>query len=339
MAPTAVTRCRIEINGERCLAVETGRSLLATLADHGVFLATACGWRGFCGLCKVKVLHGGGPVSVQDTRRLKQLVHEGFRLACQVQVQGDLAIEVPDEVLNRGQIRTLCTAIEDLTHDVKRFRLQLEDPTELDFFPGQYVQVRCPPFPGSPQEVAREYSIASDPEYRHTVDLIIRRVPQGTCTVYCFEHLKVGDEVRLSGPFGDFRLSGTDTPMIFLAGGSGMAPFVSILHHMVHTGCPRPTTFFFGAKRVRDLYLLDAMRAFERQLPAFRFVPVVAQVSEGEAWTGQTGLVTDAVGRAFTGLAGFEAYLCGPPGMIEASIQVLKGLGIPQDRIYYDKFA
>jgi len=339
MAQTTITRCRIEINGDRRLTVQKGKSLLTTLADHQVFLPTACGGRGFCGLCKVKVLSGGGPVTEQETKRLKEALDEGFRLACQIQVQDDLAIEVPPEVPAKGQIRAVCSTIEDMTYDVKRFRFELQAPPELDFVPGQYVRLRCPPYPDSPEEIAREYSIASDPTERHILDLIIRRMPKGTCTTYCFDHLKAGDEVRLSGPFGDFRLSKTDAPMIFVAGGSGMAPFVSILHHMVSTGNHRPTTYFFGGKWIKDLYLLDALRRFEQRLPAFRFVPVVAQVCNGESWTGQTGLVTEAVKRTFSNLTGYEGYLCGSPGMIEASIQVLTDLGIAHDKIYYDKFA
>ena len=339
MVQTAGARCRIEINGQRQLPVQTGKSLLATLADHKVFLPTACGGRGFCGQCKVRVLSGGGEVTERETKRLGPALSDGFRLACQVQVQQNLAIEVPAEVLTKGQILATCYAIEDLTGDVRRFRFDLADPSQLDFVPGQYVQFHCPSYPGSPEEVTREYSIASDPGQKNRVDLIIRRVRQGACTTYCFDHLKVGDRVQLSGPFGDFCLSKTDAPMIFIAGGSGMAPFVSILHQMVHTNCRRPATFFYGGNLVRDLYLLEEMRRFEAGLAAFRFVPVVARPGECPDWTGQTGLVTEAVQRTYSGLAGFEGYLCGPPGMIEASVKVLTGLGMAQEEIRYDKFA
>jgi len=339
MVQTVVTHCQIEINGERRLTVQSGRSLLATLADQQVFLPTACGGRGFCGLCRVKVLSGGGPVTERETQRLKAALNQGFRLACQIQVHEDLALSIPPEILTKGQIRAVCSAIEDLTYDVRRFHLELKDPPELDYVPGQYVQLRCTAYPGSPGEISREYSIGSDPAERHVVDLIIRRVPRGTCTTYCFERLKVGDEVRLSGPFGDFRLSETHAPMIFIAGGSGMAPFVSILHHMANTGSRRPATYFFGGRQIKDLYLLDAMVQFEQRLPAFRFIPVVAQVCGDASWTGQTGLVTEAVQRTFSNLTGYEGYLCGPPGMIDASIRVLTDLGIRPDKIYYDKFA
>ncbi len=331
--------CNIEINAERKLQVHTGKSLLATLADQRIFLATACGGRGFCGLCRVKVRQGGGPAAERETKRLgEDLLRQGWRLACQIIVESDLSIEVSADVLKKGQFKAVCSGIEDLNHDVRRLRLELQAPPTISFVPGQYIQFRCPPYPGSPEEVSREYSIASDPTQSHAVELIMRRVPKGICTTYCFEGLKVGDPVTFSGPHGDFRLSDSNAPMIFVAGGSGMAPFVSILHHMANTRSDRKATLFFGGNRSKDLYLLDEMRRFEARLPGFRFVPVVAKDGDESGWTGQTGLVTEAVQRTYSSLAGYEGYLCGPPAMIDASLGVLARLRIAQDRIYYDKF-
>jgi Na+-transporting NADH:ubiquinone oxidoreductase subunit F len=331
--------CTLSINTDSKVRVQTGKSLLATLAEQRVFLATACGGRGFCGLCRVKVHQGGGPVTEREMKRLgEDLLRQEWRLACQITVESDLSVEVAPEILKKGQFKAVCSGIEDLTHDVRRLRLELQDPPTISFVPGQYVQFRCPPYPGSPEEVSREYSIASDPAQSHAVELIMRRVPKGICTTYCFEGLKVGDPVTFSGPHGDFRLSDSHAPMIFVAGGSGMAPFVSILHHMANTRSDRKATLFFGGNRPKDLYLLDAMRQFEARLPGFRFVPVVATDGDGSGWTGQTGLVTEAVQRIYSNLAGYEGYLCGPPGMIDASLDVLARLHIAQDKIYYDKF-
>jgi Na+-transporting NADH:ubiquinone oxidoreductase subunit F len=332
--------CTLSINTERTLRVQTGKSLLATLADQKVFLATACGGRGFCGLCRVKVRHGGGQVTEREMKRLgEDLLRQGWRLACQIAVdESDLAIEVAPEILKKGQFEAVCSGIEDLTHDVRRLRLELQTPPTISFVPGQYIQFRCPPYPGNPDEVSREYSIASDPAQSHAVELIMRRVPKGICTTYCFEGLKVGDPVTFSGPHGDFRLSDSHAPMVFVAGGSGMAPFVSILHHMANTRSDRKATLFFGGNRSKDLYLLDEMWRFEARLPGFRFVPVVARDGDESGWTGQTGLVTEAIQRTYSDLTGHEGYLCGPPGMIDASLGVLSRLRIPQDKIYYDKF-
>jgi Na+-transporting NADH:ubiquinone oxidoreductase subunit F len=154
-----------------------------------------------------------------------------------------------------------------------------------------------------------------------------------------FDYLKAGDAVELVGPYGEFRLSDTQSPMVFIAGGSGMAPFVSILHQMRNVGSTRKAEYFFGGNGVRDLYLHEQMAEFEKNLSAFKFVPVVCKPSPEDNWQGQTGLVTDAVRKNFTDLSGHEGYLCGSPGMIDASIKVLIGLGMSEKNIYYDKFS
>lgn len=331
--------CEIDINGRRRLTVQGGRSLLALLAEQKVYLSSACGGRGTCGTCKVKVLEGGGPVLATETPFLTAAEQQGHvRLSCQVKVRGNLVLEVPQSLLSVRAFTAVCARIEDLTYDTRRFTLELRDPPEMDYIPGQYIQLECPRTKDN-EPVSRAYSIASNPAHKDRIDLIIRRVPKGICTTYCFDYLKTGHPMRFTGPFGDFHLSETDAPMVFIAGGSGMAPFVSILHHMVETGCTRTVHYFFGGREVRDLFLQDQMKGFESRLPAFRFVPVVARPGPGEHWTGEQGLVTEAVGRTFSDLSGHEGYLCGSPGLIEASIKVLTGLGIPEDRVYYDKFS
>jgi Na+-transporting NADH:ubiquinone oxidoreductase subunit F len=208
----------------------------------------------------------------------------------------------------------------------------------MDFVPGQYIQFLCPGYKQNPEEVYRAYSISSDPAEKNIIELIIRRVPGGICTTYCFDYLKVGDPVKMNGPYGDFRLSDSDATMIFVAGGSGMAPFVSILYYMRNAGIGRQASYFFGANRVKDIYLTELMRQFESALPNFKFIPVVAQPETDNNWAGETGLVTEAVLRHLSKADGFEGYLCGSPGMIDAATKVLVGRGIPVDKIYYDKF-
>jgi Na+-transporting NADH:ubiquinone oxidoreductase subunit F len=167
--------------------------------------------------------------------------------------------------------------------------------------------------------------------------MIIRRVPNGICTTYCFDYLKTGDTVKINGPYGDFKLSNSDAPMIFIAGGSGMAPFVSILNHMKTNSIKRKTDYYFGGNEKRDMFFEKEMRAFETELGNFNFVPVIARPTDN--WKGKKGLVTEAVQESFTDLSQHEGYLCGSPGMIDASIKVLCQLGMKEDKIYYDKFA
>ena len=332
--------CKITINEERELTVQGGKTLLSMLTAEKIFIPSACGGRGTCGLCKVKVLEGAGAILPTEEPYLSQEERTAqVRLSCQVKVKNDLRIQIPRELFSIREYVTRCTKIQSLTHNIKLFRFQLIEPTTMDYIPGQYVQLQTPAYEKSPAPVYRAYSIASDPAEEGIIDLIIRLVPNGICTTYCFNHLKEGDEMRLNGPYGSFRLSDTQAPIVFIAGGSGMAPIKCILHHMKNTQNKREALYFFGANVVREMFMVEEMRQFESDLANFRFVPVIAKPQEGETWSGETGLVTQAVQRDVKKGVPYEAYLCGSPGMIDASIKVLNELGITNDRVFYDKFA
>ena len=331
--------CVIDINEQKQLNVQGGKPLLTELINEKVFIPSACGGRGTCGYCKVKVLVGAGSVLATETPFLtEEEIADDIRLSCQVKVREDIKIEIPDELLSVREFACRCTKIEDLTYDMKLFRFELIEPVTIDFVPGQYVQLLAPIYKRGGEEVYRAYSIASDPTEKNAIELIIRLVPGGICTTYCFEYLKVGDTVKLNGPYGDFRLSETQAEMIFVAGGSGMAPLRCILQDMKNTGNDRKVTYYFGGNTMRDMFMVNSMQEFEKELANFRFVPVVAAVEEGEKWTGETGLVTNAVQRGVENAGKCEAYLCGSPGMIDASVKLLCEMGMSEDDIFYDKF-
>jgi Na+-transporting NADH:ubiquinone oxidoreductase subunit F len=331
--------CSITVNDEREFTLDGGKDLLSVLNAEKIFIPSACGGRGTCGLCKLKVLEGAGPLLPTEEPYLEQDERESnVRLACQVKVRDDLRIEIPQELLAVREYTCKCTDITDLTHDMRQFRLELVEPKSIDYVPGQYIQLLTPAYEKSSEEVYRAYSISSDPADEGAIELIIRLVPGGICTTYCFEYLNVGDEVRINGPYGDFRLSDTDAPIAFVAGGSGMAPVKCMLHHMKNAGNRRKTVYYFGANEPRELCLVDIMRDFEKELADFRFVPVVydPKDSAGQVW--EVGLVTEAVKRDLKNAEECEAYLCGSPGMIDAATEVLRELGVSEDRIFYDKF-
>lgn len=330
--------CGIDINGDRKLTVQGGESLLESLTQNEIFIPSACGGRGTCAYCKLKVLEGGGPIVPTEEPYLSPEEREGgIRLSCQVKVRNNVRIEIPAELLSVRQYLCTCARIEDLTPDIKAFRFELKEPANISYIPGQYVQLYCPAYDGT-GDVYRAYSIASNPKDKGVIDLLIRLVPGGICTTWCFEHLKEGDDVRINGPYGEFRLSATDAPIIFVAGGTGMAPIECMLHEMRNTGNQRQATYFFGVNRVDELFHKELMHEFERDLPSFRFVPVVAQPADDSGWTGETGLVTQALERNMSDTSKHEAYLCGSPGLINASIAVLAKLGMPEENIFYDKF-
>jgi Na+-transporting NADH:ubiquinone oxidoreductase subunit F len=331
--------CEITVNNERKLDVEGGPNLLSVLTEEKIFIPSACGGRGTCGLCKLKVLEGAGPLlPTEEPFLTPEEKKSDVRLSCQVKVRNDLKIEIPPELFAIREYECRCTEIIDLTYDMKQFRLELVEPKKMDYIPGQYVQLLSPVYKKGVEEVYRAYSISSDPADKNAIELIVRLVPGGICTTYCFEYLKVGDAVKVNGPYGEFRLSDSDVPIVFIAGGSGMAPIKCILHYMKNTSNKRRATYYFGANKVKDLCLLDLMRSFESDLPNFKFVPVVAASAEDETWDGETGLVTEAVKRNVKNASQCEAYLCGSPGMIDAAIKVLLELGMSMEQIFYDKF-
>ena len=332
--------CTLTINEEKNITVTGGDSLLSTLSGQKIFIPSACGGKGTCGLCKVKVLDGAGPLLPTEEPYLdKDEINSNVRLSCQVKIRNDLKIQIPEEIFNIKEYNCNCEDIRDLTHDIKLFRFRLTDPPEIKYVPGQFMQLLTPAYEKNKEEVYRAYSIASDPAEKNIIVFIIRLVPGGICTTYCFEYLKTGDTVKMNGPYGEFRLTDTNTEMIWIAGGSGMAPFVSMLNQMKNTNNQRKVTYYFGANKVRELFLLDEMKQFEKDLPNFKFVPVVYKPDEDETWNGDTGLVTETVGRNNKSLTDIEGYLCGSPGMIDASIKVLVELGMSEEKIFYDKFA
>lgn len=332
--------CEIRINNEEGILVRGGGSLLETLIQQKIFIPSACGGRGSCGYCKVKVPDGAGPLLPTEEPYLEDSEREeGVRLSCQVKIRNDVRIEIPEELLSVQEYECVCADIRELTYDIKQFRFELKTPDRMKFVPGHYVQVFSPVYEGSEEEVYRAYSVSSDPSDEGFIELIVRLVPNGICTTYMFEHLRVGDSVRINGPYGDFRLSDTDLPIVFVAGGSGMAPIKSMLHEMVNTGSTRTAAYYFGVNTPEDLFFVEEMKAFEAKLPSFKFVPVLAMPEGSEGWMGETGLVTEALDRSLNSAGSYEAYLCGSPGMIDATVEVLKGHGVPLEHIYYDKFS
>jgi Na+-transporting NADH:ubiquinone oxidoreductase subunit F len=332
---------KVSINaGAKELTVQGGRPLLSTLMAEGIFIPSACGGRGSCGLCKITAESGAGEFNPTELPWIPEAERaKNVRLSCQVKVKRDMAIRIPDELFNIREYKTEVAAIRDLTYDIKELVLKLKDPAEMSLVAGKYVQFVVPTYELTPDPVYRAYSVSSAPSSRDAVELEIRLVPNGICTTYVFQHLKVGDPVTINGPYGDFRLRDSDRDIIFVAGGSGMAPIKAILLDMVEKGIDRKATYFFGARAVRDLFLVEEMRALEKKLPRFTFVPALSNPLPEDKWTGEAGLITEVLDRHFDTLDHHEAYLCGSPGMIDASVKVFRSKGLPEELVFYDKFA
>jgi Na+-transporting NADH:ubiquinone oxidoreductase subunit F len=330
----------ITVNESKQMVVPGGRPLLSTLMGEKLFIPSACGGRGSCGFCKVKVTSDVGDYLATELPWItEEEKKENIRLSCQIKAKKDLSIQIPEELFNVKEYRTRVERIRDLTHDIKELTLKLIQPEEINFRAGQYIQFQTPEYELSSESVYRAYSCSSNPSRKDAVELEVRLVPNGICTTYVFQYMKEGDEVTINGPYGEFFLRDTERDIVFIAGGSGMAPIKSILSAMAEKGSNRKATYFFGAVSKRDLFLVEEMQELEKKLPNFKYVAALSGPKPEDKWDGETGLITEVLDRHLSSGDNVEAYLCGSPGMIDASIKVLSGKGIPQELIYYDKFA
>lgn len=331
--------CKIDINGKRDITVKGGASLLNSLSDKGVFLSSACGGRGSCGTCKCKVENGGGPLLPTEKPFLsKKEIEDGVRLSCQVKIKSDIKIQIPEAIFNVRRYKASVQEILNYTYDIKGITFKLQEPEKINFQAGQYVQLESQSYGKVKQKAIRAYSISSKPQLNDRLQLIIRLVPEGMCSTWVHHHLKVGDEVYLTGPYGDFFLRDTEADVLFVAGGSGKAPIKSMLENLEIVGTKRKMTYFFGAREIKDLYLTEEMKAFENVFADFKYEPVLSQPAANDSWNGKTGFVMPYFPEAIHDPKNTEAYLCGSPGMINAVTQKLLELGVPRDKIYFDSF-
>lgn len=331
--------CQVDINGKKKLTVKGGNTLLNTLNDEQIYLASACGGRGSCGACKCKVTEGGGPLLPTEKPLLsaKEQV-DGIRLACQVKIKTDIRITIPDSIFNIRRYKAIVTEITDLTYDIKSVVFKLLDPDRIDFQAGQYVQLETKPYGKIKQKTVRAYSIASKPEDNNIVELIVRLVPEGICTTWVHNFLQVGEEVNLTGPYGDFFIRDTDADMIFIAGGSGKAPIKSMLDHLKIVGTKRRMTYYFGARTEKDLYLTEYFKDMEKVFPEFQYIPVLSRCEDGAKWCARTGYIMPYLKESVRDPEKTEAYMCGSPGMLEACKKELLNLGVKAENIYFDSF-
>jgi Na+-transporting NADH:ubiquinone oxidoreductase subunit F len=329
----------LTINDDKTLKVEGGSSLLATLKEHEIFIPSACGGRGSCGLCKLQITEGAGELLPTETPWLTdEEENNNTRLTCQVKVRSNMRILIPEEMLSVKQFKATVTSLRDLTYDIKEVSLKLQDPGSIEFSAGQFVQLEVPEYELTDEPVYRAYSIASPPSSHNRVEMEIRFVPDGICTTYVHRHLKEGDTVTINGPYGEFQRSDSQRDMICIAGGSGMAPIKSIVLDMLEKNVQRKVQYFFGARSSKDLFLVEEMKTLESQLPLFSFIPALSEPGPGDNWNGETGLITEVVAKHVDEASDKEAYLCGSPFMIDACIAVLKEKGMPEENIFYDKF-
>jgi Na+-transporting NADH:ubiquinone oxidoreductase subunit F len=327
--------CSIDINGEKHIGVLGGDNLLSYLNMNKVFIPSACGGKATCGFCKLKVLSGAGKIlPTEQVYISKEEQAEGIRLACQVKVKQDVEIFIPEYLLSAEEFALEVLDIKELTHDIKEVKMKILNSKKISFSPGQYIQFKIP---GTDEY--RAYSVASPPYIDDNIELTIRLVPGGLCSTYVHKGLEKSDKLTFTGPFGDFYLrEDTDRDIIAIAGGCGMAPIRSIIYHLAKKGMPRKLFYFFGARTKKDLFYTEELREIERKYPNFKYIPALSEPIRHDKWEGDVGLITQVAEKYIDEKRENEAYLCGPPPMIDAAAKVLTRKGVLPENIYYDKF-
>ena len=330
--------CKLDINaGEKPLEVDGGQTLLSSLYANEIFIPSACGGKGSCGHCKIVVTVGGGPVLPTETPYLtRKEIRTNLRLACQVKIREDIYVRIPEELLNVKMFTSTVESTIDLTYDIKEIRLRLDDQAEISQRPGQYVQIKAPSPDG---DVFRAYSISSPSYEPTTVELNIRLVPNGIGSTY-LHNLNVGETVSFTGPYGDFYLNqDPSVEIVCVGGGCGMAPMKNIIYTLYDQWPERTCWLFFGCRTTKDVFYLQEFEELARKHPNLHVLYALSDnLSEEESWSGETGFIHLSVDKHLeTGVAR-QAFLCGPPLMIEAVTRVLTEKGIQSEDIFYDEF-
>ena len=330
--------CKLDINaGEKPLEVDGGRTLLSTLYANEIFIPSACGGKGSCGHCKITVTAGGGPVLPTETPYLaRKEIRSNLRLACQVKIREDIYVRIPSDLLNVRMFTSTVESIVNLTHDIKEIRLRLEEPDQISHRPGQYVQVQAP----SPEEpVFRAYSISSPVYEPNLVELVVRLIPGGIGSTYLHD-LQAGETVNFTGPYGEFVL--TENPsveIVCVGGGCGMAPMKNIIFTIYNKWPDRSCWLFFGCRTTKDIFYLEQFEKLAKKHTNFHVVYALSdKLDKNEKWAGETGFIHLAVDKKLEKGIRRQAFLCGPPPMIEAVTRVLEEKGVNAEDIFYDEF-
>jgi propane monooxygenase reductase subunit len=317
--------------------VDEDETVLRGAFRQGLMLMHGCK-EGQCAACKSFLLDGEVDLEKYSTFALNDFEkEEGWTLLCRAHAESDLVVELinyDEEVLRDGiALQTKPMRVETLqalTHDIQRLVLS---GGKLEYKPGQYVDIKIPD-----TDEVRSFSMANLPGDQ--LELMIKVYPDGKFSSLLQDgKIKEGQELEVTGPYGVFTLrKNSDRPLLFIGGGAGMAPILALLRSLADQGSTRPAVYYYGARGPGDLFHQDELKELEQRLPNFRFVPALSHCDEQEEWSGERGLITDVVERSEEELGEVDAYLCGPPPMVDAAIALLDAKGVPESRVYHDKF-
>lgn len=370
-------KVQVSINGQKAVPVAVGASLLEVLNQADVKLPSACGGKGTCGLCKVEAPKAGPPLPTEMTRLSAQEARSGTRLACQVKVQSDLTVRVPDEAFGVEEWTCRVKSTRNVATLIREIVLELPEGAQTPDRAGGFVQITSPAFSlafsdftideayrdiwdklglwtlsvQSDTPVTRAYSIASYPGEPGIILLNVRialpppgqlDVPPGIVSSYLFG-LQRGDRVQVAGPYGHFFVEDSQREMVFIGGGAGMAPMRAHIYDQLKCKkTERKMTFWYGGRSKRELFYNDEFDQLAAQHANFSWHVALSDPEPGDDWQGLTGFIHEAVRdhylNAHPAPEDCEYYLCGPPMMLKAVMAMLDNLGVERDNIHFDDF-
>ncbi len=368
----------LTINKEKEIKVPIGGKLLSTLSENGLFVASACGGGGTCAQCRVQIHEGGGSLlPVEEAHVNRKQAAAGDRLACQVTVKQNMEIEVPEEVFGVKRWTCKVRSNDNVATFIKELVIELPEGENVDFRAGGYIQIECPPHELSyktfdideeyqgdwdrfkvwdntstvKEDTVRAYSMANYPEEKGIIMLNVRiaspppgssDIPAGIMSSYIF-NLKPGDEVVISGPFGEFFAKETDAEMVFVGGGAGMAPMRShIFDQLGRLASKRKISFWYGARSLREAFYVDEFDKLAAEHDNFEWHLGLSDPLPEDNWTGYTGFIHNILYENYLkdhpAPEDAEYYMCGPPMMNVAVIDMLDNMGVEEDNIALDDF-
>lgn len=368
----------INDNPDHVLTIPVGGKLLGALADKELFLPSACGGGGTCGECRVVIKEGGGDVLPTEKSKLnRRQIREKYRLSCQVAVKNDMSLEIPPEMFEIKKWECTVRSNKNVATFIKELVLELPKGENVDFRAGGYIQIEAPPHTVRydqflvedeykedwdkfnlwrfvskvDEDVVRAYSMANYPEEKGVIMLNVRvasppprmpDVPPGKMSSFIF-NLKPGDKVTISGPYGEFFARDTKNEMIFIGGGAGMAPMRShIFDQLKRLYSDRKISYWYGARSLREMFYDDDFKMLQKENENFNVHVALSEPMPEDNWQGYVGFIHqvlfDNYLKEHPAPEDCEYYICGPPMMNSAVIQMLDNLGVEPENVMFDDF-